>query len=494
VFVTLFAMRLWAQGPGVPTLVFTATPSAIVLGSSATLSWTATNVTSCTASEDWAGPKALSGTQAVSPGSTGTWAYFLNCAGSNGSVSAIARVVVSAGPPPLPPSGGTTIALNPAVSYQTIKGWEVPVLGTMHDYDSVVSVLPQLMDLAANDIGLNEIAIGARPGMEQPDDCDQQYIDGLIDEGTWAGSCAWNSVNDNADPNVANLAGFHFSILDWQVDHQVLPLKQKIEARGEKLRVVLRFGDFGATSFEYNQDPPEYGELMLVIFDHLRAKYGFVPDAIDVMNEPDTAYWDGAMLGAVVAATGPRLAAAGYQPQFIVASTVNKANAVAYFDDARAVPGASPYITEISWHCYGDSSPETSSPSIGAKALEAGVGSAMTECWSSSNTYESLHAELKTSRNTALGLAPINSDDGYFDVTRSGQITLHPKARYIRQYFRYIRAGATRIEAVSSESSFDPVAFVNSDGTYVVVVKARAGGSFSARMNAAAWRTTAAIV
>ena len=53
------------------------------------------------------------------------------------------------------------------------------------------------------------------------------------------------------------------------------------------------------------------------------------------------------------------------------------------------------------------------------------------------------------------------------------------RTKFLRQYFKYIRRGAVRIGAASTNASFDPVAFINAGGQYVVVVKAAAGGSFS---------------
>ncbi|MEO7966603.1 MAG: glycoside hydrolase family 30 beta sandwich domain-containing protein, partial [Gemmatimonadaceae bacterium] len=49
----------------------------------------------------------------------------------------------------------------------------------------------------------------------------------------------------------------------------------------------------------------------------------------------------------------------------------------------------------------------------------------------------------------------------------------------LRQYFRYVGLGAVRVGATSANNTFAPVAFRNTNGKYVVVVKATAGGSFS---------------
>ena len=43
----------------------------------------------------------------------------------------------------------------------------------------------------------------------------------------------------------------------------------------------------------------------------------------------------------------------------------------------------------------------------------------------------------------------------------------------------FIRAGAQRIEALTGNASFDPLAFINPNGKYAVVVKAGGSGPFN---------------
>jgi PKD repeat protein len=83
-----------------PTVALTANPGSITVGQSATLTWTSTNATSCSASNGWSGTEALTGTQAVTPAATGTTLYTLTCSGGGGSASASAPLVVSAAPAP----------------------------------------------------------------------------------------------------------------------------------------------------------------------------------------------------------------------------------------------------------------------------------------------------------------------------------------------------------------------------------------------------------
>jgi len=92
-----------------PTVTIAANPTSLVLGNSATLTWSSTNATSCTASGAWSGTEAVSGMQGVTPVATGTSSYALTCTGSGGSITSTATVTVTA--PPLPT---VTIAANPA--------------------------------------------------------------------------------------------------------------------------------------------------------------------------------------------------------------------------------------------------------------------------------------------------------------------------------------------------------------------------------------------
>jgi hypothetical protein len=81
-----------------PTLTFSANPSSVSNNGSTTLSWSGTNVSSCSASGAWSGTRSTSGSETVS-GLTTTSAYTLSCTGSNGSITR--SVTVNVGAPPV---------------------------------------------------------------------------------------------------------------------------------------------------------------------------------------------------------------------------------------------------------------------------------------------------------------------------------------------------------------------------------------------------------
>ena len=98
-------------------------------------------------------------------------------------------------------------------------------------------------------------------------------------------------INDNSDPDSINPSGYQFAELDHTVENVILPLKQRLEANNESLFVNLNVVDFtccqGASNLEYQDSPDEYAELVLATYQHLQSQYGWVPDAWEVILEPD---------------------------------------------------------------------------------------------------------------------------------------------------------------------------------------------------------------
>lgn len=85
----------------------------------ATLSWTATNATSCTASNGWTGSRATSGTEQVGPITAAT-TYALACSGNGGTpVSASTTVTFTAPPSSVTLSGTITVPSTTQVDSDT---------------------------------------------------------------------------------------------------------------------------------------------------------------------------------------------------------------------------------------------------------------------------------------------------------------------------------------------------------------------------------------
>ena len=86
--------------PAAPTISFS--PTSITVGMSSTLTWSAANVTGCTASGSWSGAQVASSTQTVTPMASGSLTYTLTCSNAVGSANKSAVLSVQ----PAPSGGG----------------------------------------------------------------------------------------------------------------------------------------------------------------------------------------------------------------------------------------------------------------------------------------------------------------------------------------------------------------------------------------------------
>ncbi len=102
-----------------PTVTISVAPTSITVGASATLTWSSTNATGCTASSAWSGSQAASGTMTVTPAAAGSLSYALSCTGSGGTANGAAALTVNAasggggGTPPPASGGGGGGAVDP---------------------------------------------------------------------------------------------------------------------------------------------------------------------------------------------------------------------------------------------------------------------------------------------------------------------------------------------------------------------------------------------
>ena len=70
--------------PLTPTITMSIAPTTITVGQSATLTWSTTNASSCTASGGWSGTEATGGTQKITPKASGSLTYTLTCTAPSG--------------------------------------------------------------------------------------------------------------------------------------------------------------------------------------------------------------------------------------------------------------------------------------------------------------------------------------------------------------------------------------------------------------------------
>ena len=358
-----------------------------------------------------------------------------------------------------------------------------------------------------------------------------QYQEGTLSRADY--DCVrYATVNDDNDPNNINWNGFQFSRIDNTVDKIVKPFKNLVELRGDQFHLNLNYiaftkklSDATCKSWASSQNPPipltydhlkpsdptnlaEYAEFMLATSLHLRQKYNLSPDTWEVLLEPEhvwqwkvpispgsSTYTSGPTIGYAILATAARLESNGFSaPRFGAPSNTDLSHAIFDFDQMAAkVPGALNYLGEFTYHLYGGVTP--ANRQIVQQRLAAystpsrKLQSAQLEKINAD--HHQLHSDLKIANASAwqqYALAGVESPQYpgavYYIVDNSDQskpptLTLSPIGRYLRQYFRFIRPQALRIEAASDVSQLDPVAFINKNGTYVVVVKSVGASSFT---------------
>ena len=396
------------------------------------------------------------------------------------------------------------ITLNPDVTYQTITGWEAMLgIGNRPISDwtpKILAAMPFVLDKAVNDLGLNRVRLEVPCNAENP--IDIWNTGGLPFDG--------QVVNDNADPNVINAAGFHFSYVDFIVEHVLLPMKARVEANGEHLYVNALYNCFRSPAVYAHTDAQEYAEFVLATFQHLQSKYGIIPDSWEMVLEPDNVdgWHSGTMIGKALVATAVRLSENGFHPKFIAPSTLATDKAITYFEELNTVPGATALMAggELSYHRYSHAS-QGNLQTIAALGKQYGANTSMLEFFTAD--YNVLHQDLEFGRVSAwerfalFDLPPEDAGHILSDprgtisrwirahglLTPAGYIATDPAnpasttvlespSKWLRQYFRFIRAGAVRIDASANNGSLHPLAFVNANGHYVAVVKADAASNF----------------
>jgi hypothetical protein len=90
--------------PAPPTLSLS--PATIAVGGSSLLSWSSISTSACVASGSWSGNLPPSGSQSVSPATTGSFIYTLTCSGAAGQAANSVTLTVTVTPPAASSGGG----------------------------------------------------------------------------------------------------------------------------------------------------------------------------------------------------------------------------------------------------------------------------------------------------------------------------------------------------------------------------------------------------
>ncbi|HET6680166.1 MAG TPA: hypothetical protein VFG84_03130 [Gemmatimonadaceae bacterium] len=380
-----------------------------------------------------------------------------------------------------------SIVVQPESTFQTMTGWEATI-NARPTFALSQALSDSLIARAVDDVGINRLRVEVRSGAENARDYWSEM--GEKDDNPAWRCVRYATVNDNDDPSVIDTAGFHFSELDDEVRRVVIPMQRALAARGERLIINLNYVAFTdqlcAGGEWHHGDPEEYAEFMLAASLHLRDRWRITPDYWEVILEPDnTPFWHGREIALAMLATARRLSEAGFTPRFIAPSDMSMSEAVVDVDAMLAVPGVEPLLAELSYHRYAGASDETLR-ALGERARRLGIPSGMLEHIGSG--YQNLYRDIAIGGAGAWqqyvlagiseewpprdrGFVYVHARDPGRDTARTPEVRLSESAGFLKQYFRYVREGATRIGASGTSDAVTPLAFRNRDGSQVVVLK-----------------------
>lgn len=369
-----------------------------------------------------------------------------------------------------------TVTVDPAKRHQTMRGWEVTV--DMTDDANPRGFPPftqALLARAVDEVGIDRVRLEVRSGAENTDRNWTRFTAGALSQDAWR-PLRYATVNDNDDPDVIAWSGFDFAELDANIETVVLPLRARLAARGERLFVNLCYVAFTVQlegGAYHHDDPEEYAEFVLATYLHMRDKYGFTPDAWEVLLEPDnhTRQWSPQLMGEAIVAAARKLRENGFTPAFIAPSVTDMANAAPWIDEIARVDGAMAEIVEFSYHRYRNGS-RAHAARIAARGARHNKPTAMLEWWFGLATPAVLYEDLTVANASAWQGQTIRM---LFNVDQSDAaapaFSIADDTRLNRLYFQAARIGAHRIEAHATDrNAAKPVAFLNPDGAAALVI------------------------
>lgn len=371
-----------------------------------------------------------------------------------------------------------TIKVDQSVSFQTMSGWETHAQSGEIDFPASFAVYGSALLDQAVEAGINRVRLEVPGVWENPGPFNRRV-----------------AANDDPDPYHYNAAGFRWSEFDTTVTKVVIPLRNRLMARNEALIVNLCYVDFmnNGGSFYHANNAAEYAELILAAFNRMKTNWGFVPDLVEIILEPDAgenpSRWTPAKIGYCLSATQSRLAAAGFNPRFIVPSTTSCPVADTWYNNFKAASrDVMQYVDELSYHRYQNCDAVLLAENRDAAQTD-GNRLSMLEWWDPNNSYTTLHEDIGPSGNAVAwqgGIIayPDQPDNGgpLFLVNSSkNSFVMSSRMRLYRQYFKWIRHGAVRKGTSNANSIFDGLAFRNPGGNYTVVVKCGMGGTVTIR-------------
>jgi O-glycosyl hydrolase len=364
------------------------------------------------------------------------------------------------------PTADVTVTLDPAQRFQTIDGFGTSqrLFDDPHTTETFdpgtrrAAAIPsaseqgRILDALYRDLGLTRVRV--HPEGVEP-------------------------VNDNADPQSSDLSKFDLS---WKAADGHIAAVKAMLPRG---LTTYYASPVTVESWMNETNPAEYVEWAMVQLRHWKQQ-GLEMPYYAVMNEPGwyvgQKTWSGAWLRDVTKLLGARLAAEGFKTKLVLPDDVSPEAAWSRLPTILSDPDARRYVGAVAYHMYGRGNERD----VAQLAKQYGIPVWMTEYSTPDNWRE--WATLMQQLLVDYDVSAIDYMWGFFgDWDRSQLVRLRVAGNnytgfdFNRQYYvmgqysRYVRPGAVRVAATSSDPELKVAAFLA--GAKPVVVVTNLGAS-----------------
>ena len=288
-------------------------------------------------------------------------------------------------------------------------------------------------------------------------------------------------VNDNADPQVADLSKFDFS---WKQGDAQIDLVKNIAKRGP---MTFYSSTWSLEKWMTESNPEEYAEWVMVTLRRWRDK-GVEMPYFSLKNEPGYApsggLWSGEYLRQVTKILGARIKAEGMKTKLVVPDDVTPSEAYSRLQIILADPDARQYIGAIGYHVYQRGGEDK----IKQLGEQYGIPIWMTE-YSTPDSWLDW-AMLTHELITQDGVSAVDYMWGFFGDWDKSQLIalvvsngayqrfrLTPQYYAMGQYSRFVRPGAVRVAATSSDPNVKASAYVDGYKLIIVATYVGSGGT-----------------
>jgi uncharacterized protein YjdB len=242
-----------------------------------------------------------------------------------------------------------TVRVNSAITYQTIKGWGGTGGQNTQFEGTPPYLITQIINESATGIGLNGLRYESYQG---------NYAQSYGQHHTWE----W--MNDNHSPDTLVSNALDTTAVDYYMNNLFVPWKSQVVANGDSFTFYMSpswyfNGSTGDIPAWLRFSPGEYAEYYLSNLNHLKNKFGLVPDYVTMCNEAgnNNQFYEG-VVATMIKTVMPWIQANGFATTFCqYPECVTAQQSWQYIDSGLLDPGIWPYIKCLSYHKYGTNDP-----------------------------------------------------------------------------------------------------------------------------------------